>query len=69
MGSFYAELHVEGRVYPVRRFRFTAHQGTGARGRVNEKVRQGPALAQLDTDADDFTMNWAATPYAPSTLR
>lgn len=48
MGSFYAELHVAGHAFPVRRADFSVHQDTDHRGRVVGKVRHGPLHLTLD---------------------
>ncbi|HEX8505184.1 MAG TPA: type VI secretion system tube protein TssD, partial [Hymenobacter sp.] len=65
MASFYAELHLNGRAYPVRLCHFALHQDTDGRGRVVGKVRQGPLGLTLDVPDDDELLAWAAAPHKP----
>ena len=65
MASFDAELHLNGRAYPVRRCHFTLHQDTDARGRVVSKVRHGPLGLSVDVPDDDELLAWAAAPFKP----
>ena len=65
MASFYAELHLNGRAYPVRLCHFTLHQDTDGRGRVVGKVRHGPLGLTLDVPDGDELLAWAAAPYKP----
>ena len=65
MASFYAELHLEGRAYPVRLCHFTLHQDTDTRGRVTSRVRPGPLGLTLDVPDGDALLAWAAAPFKP----
>lgn len=65
MASFYAELQVAGRTYPVRRCTYEFTQATGARGRVVARVRHGLVQLTLDVPDEDTLLDWAATPYKP----
>ena len=65
MASFYAELHLNGRAYPVRLCHFALHQDTDERGRVVGKVRHGPLGLTLDVPEDDELLTWAAAPFKP----
>ena len=65
MASFHAELHLNGRAYPVRLCHFTLHQDTDSRGRVVGKVRHGPLGLTLDVPDDDALLAWAAAPFKP----
>jgi hypothetical protein len=63
MASFYAELYVEGRVYPVLRCSLEFQQATRERGRVAGRVRHGPLQVLLDVPDDDTLLAWAADPH------
>ncbi|OON69101.1 type VI secretion system tube protein TssD [Hymenobacter sp. CRA2] len=63
MASFYAELYVEGRVYPVLRCSLEFNQATRERGRVAGRVRHGPLQVLLDVPDDDTLVAWAADPH------
>ena len=65
MASFYAELQVAGRTYPVRHCSYEFSQATGERGRVAAKVRHGLVRLTLDVPDDDVLLDWAATPHKP----
>jgi len=65
MASFYAELEIEGRTYPVRHCKFSFSQTTDARGRVNAKVRHGLLHLTLDVPDDDGLLGWAAAAHKP----
>lgn len=65
MASFYAELQVEGRTYPVRRCSFSFHQITDPRGRVRARVRHEPLHLLLDVPDDELLLHWASTPHKP----
>ena len=65
MGSFYAELQVGGRGYPVRHCSYHFTQATDERGRVSAKVRHGLVQLTLDVPDDDFLLSWAAAPHKP----
>jgi hypothetical protein len=65
MASFYAELHVEGNSYRVMHCSYSCSQATGARGRVNTKVRYEPLQLVVDVPTDDVLVNWAATAHKP----
>lgn len=63
MASFSAELRVAGRVYPLVRCTYSAHQPTDARGRVLSKVRHSPVELVLQAPRDNFLGAWGADPY------
>ena len=63
MASFYAELELAGRIYPVRACRFDFRQSTDHRGRVRAKVRHGLVYLTLDVPTDDALLAWAAAPH------
>ena len=65
MASFYAELQVAGRTYPVRSCTYKFTQATDARGRVVARVRYGLVQLTLDVPDGDALLDWAATPYKP----
>ncbi len=65
MASFAAELEVDGQVYPVVLCHYSFTQATGARGRVNEKVRHGLLEIVLDVPDSDQLLMWASTPHYP----
>ena len=65
MASFYAELLVEGRRYPVVRCSYACTQTTDDRGRARAKVRHQPLSIILDVPQDDVLLNWAHTPNKP----
>jgi hypothetical protein len=65
MASFYAELQVEGRTYPVRHCSSSFHQHTSERGRVHAKVRHEPLRLLLDVPDDDTLLVWASTAHKP----
>ena len=54
MASFYAELHVAGRVYVLRRCDFSFTQATDPRGRVVAQVRHNQIEIMLDVPDDPF---------------
>jgi hypothetical protein len=51
--------------YPVVLCTYSFTQATGARGRVNERVRHGLLELVLDVPAGDQLLLWAATPHRP----
>jgi hypothetical protein len=51
--------------YPVVLYTYSFTQATGARGRVNERVRHGLLELVLDVPAGDQLLLWAATPHRP----
>ena len=64
MASFYAELHVAGRVYPVLKCDYSVHQATDQRGRVITKVYSQPVDIWLtQVPRDSFLGAWAGDPY------
>lgn len=65
MASFSAELEVAGQVYPIVLCTYSFTQSTGARGRVNEKVRHGLLEIVLDVPDGDQLLLWASTPHYP----
>ena len=65
MASFYAELEVSGRTYPVRSCQFEFTQATGERGRVVAKVRHELVHVALDVPNDDVLLDWANTAHKP----
>jgi hypothetical protein len=65
MASFYAELQVAGRTYPVRYCTYEFSQATNERGRVAAKVRHGLLRLTLDVPDDSVLLDWAATAYKP----
>jgi len=65
MSSFYAELEVSGRSYPVRSCRFEFTQATGERGRVVAKVRHGRVHVALDVPDDDVLADWGTAAHQP----
>jgi hypothetical protein len=65
MASYSAKLEVDGQQYPVVLCTYSFTQATGARGRVNERVRHGLLELVLDVPAGDQLLLWAATPHRP----
>lgn len=65
MSAIYAELHVGGHVYPLRRCTYGVSQATGPRGRPIEQVRHGHIEGEMDVPRDQFMEQWAATAYMP----
>lgn len=65
MAAFYAELQLEGRVYPLRLCRLDFHQDTDARGRVIGKVRPGLLFLTADVPEDPSLEAWAAASHKP----
>ena len=65
MSSFYAELTVAGLTYPVRRCEFGFSRATGARGRVQAKVRHELLHLTLDVPDSDQLLAWAQAAYKP----
>ena len=65
MSSFYAELVVAGKTYPVRQCQFGFTQATDQRGRVQAKVRHGLLHLTLDVPDDDQLLDWAHAAYKP----
>ncbi|HEX8659183.1 MAG TPA: type VI secretion system tube protein TssD [Hymenobacter sp.] len=64
MTSITAELHVNGRIYPVLKFTATHHQDTHERGYVTSLVRPGPVELTLDVAVQDtFLPGWAYDPF------
>ncbi|HEX8657984.1 MAG TPA: type VI secretion system tube protein TssD [Hymenobacter sp.] len=64
MASLAAALHVNGRVYPVRKFTAAHHQDTHERGYVTSSVRPGPVELTLDVAVQDtFLPGWAYDPF------
>lgn len=65
MASYSARLEVAGQQYPVVLCTYSFTQSTGARGRVNERVRSGLLELVLDVPDGDQLLLWAATPHYP----
>ncbi|MGI4887044.1 MAG: type VI secretion system tube protein TssD [Janthinobacterium lividum] len=65
MAAFHAELEVDGQTYVVVLCDYSFTQSTGARGRVNEKVRHGLLELVLDVPDGDQLLAWAAAPRRP----
>lgn len=65
MASFYAELEVEGRTYPLRSCEFGFEQSTDARGRARTKVRHGLLHLALDVPDGDHLLAWAHATHKP----
>ena len=65
MASFYAELEVEGRTYPVRSCSFDFTQATNERGRVAAKVRHGLLHLTLDVPDDAVLLDWGTAAFKP----
>ena len=65
MAAFHAELEVDGQTYTVVLCDYRFTQSTGARGRVNEKVRHGLLELVLDVPDGDQLLSWAAAPRRP----
>ena len=65
MSSFYAELVVTGKTYPVRQCQFGFTQAIDQRGRVQAKVRHGLLYLTLDVPTDDQLLDWANAAYKP----
>ena len=65
MSSFYAELVIAGRTYPVRQCEFGFSQATDGRGRVQAKVRHGLLHLTLDVPIDDQLLGWAQAAHKP----
>lgn len=65
MATFHAELEVDGQTYTVVLCDYRFTQSTGARGRVNEKVRHGLLELVLDVPDGDQLLAWAAAPRRP----
>ncbi|MBC8083753.1 MAG: hypothetical protein H7Z21_11125, partial [Hymenobacter sp.] len=65
MASFYAELHVMGQRYPVRRCSYAFTQATDSRGRVLAKARHGRVELVLDVPHEDALLDWAVAPAKP----
>ena len=63
MASFYAELHVDGRVYPLLSCTYSMHQTTDGRGRVVTKTYDSPVALSMHVPRDSFLAAWAADPY------
>ena len=63
MASFYAELHVDGRVYPLLSCTYSMHQATDGRGRVITKTYDSPVALSTPVPRDSFLAAWAADPY------
>lgn len=63
MGSFTAELQVDGHTYPVVHFHLAFTQSTGPRGQVTAKVRHGHLQLELNVPHHDQLLAWAATPH------
>ena len=62
MLTFYAELHVEGHVFPLRRCSCERTQATNARGQVIQQVRQGLLRMEADVPANTLLANLASQP-------
>ena len=58
MASFFAELRVAGRAYPLLRCDYHASQSTDARGRVNAKVCHSPIELLMEAPRDGFLAAW-----------
>jgi hypothetical protein len=65
MASFYAELEVGGRTYPVRSCSFEFTQATTERGRVAAKVRHGLLHVALDVPDDALLLAWGTAAHKP----
>lgn len=65
MASFYAELTVGGRSYPVRHCTYEFNQASNERGRPVEKVRHGLMQLLLDVPDDDVLLDWGSQAYKP----
>jgi len=65
VASYSAKLEVAGHEYPVVLCTYSFTQATGARGRVNERVRHGLLELVLDVPEGDQLLLWAATPHYP----
>jgi hypothetical protein len=63
MASFFAELRVAGRAYPLLRCDYHASQSTDARGRVNAKVCHSPIELLMEAPRDGFLAAWGANAY------
>jgi len=65
MASFYAELQVAGRTYPLRACTYEFTQATGTRGQAVANVRPGLVHLTLNVPEEDTLLDWAATAYKP----
>ena len=65
MGATYAELHVAGHVFVLRRCTYGVRQATGPRGRPIEQVRHLAIDGEMDVPRVQFMEKWAATEYMP----
>lgn len=57
MASFYAELELRGRTYPLRTGTYAFTQATNERGRAAAKVRHGQLRLALDVPDDDALLS------------
>ncbi|WP_052732858.1 type VI secretion system tube protein TssD [Hymenobacter terrenus] len=62
MASSYAEMHVDGHVFPIRLCTYGVHQATHQRGRVSTKVRYDEVNVTLDVPHEHVLSAWAAAP-------
>ena len=65
MGAIYAELHMAGHVFVLRRCTYGVRQATNGRGRPIEQVRHGQVMGEMDVSRNQFMEKWAATEFMP----